>query len=105
MSPDWCGSVGWALCHRLKGGQFHSWSGHTPRLWARSPVAGLRVGGNLSMDLFRSFSLPTPFLKMNKATVRRFHQILQLHKDLKITPLPRENFCEKIIHSIFRPMW
>ena len=36
--PDWSGSVGWASSCKLKCHQFHSVSGHTPRLGARSLV-------------------------------------------------------------------
>ena len=38
ISLDWCGSVGWALPHKLKGPRFDSWSGHMPGLWVQSQV-------------------------------------------------------------------
>ena len=36
--PGWCGSVDWAWACEPKGCWFDSQSGHTPGLWARSPV-------------------------------------------------------------------
>ena len=41
-SPDWCGSVGWASSHKLKGHQFNSPSGHMPELQARSQVGDVQ---------------------------------------------------------------
>ena len=52
-SPNWCGSVGWALSSKLKGHQFDSQSGHMPGLPARSPRSH-------SMFLSLSFSFPSP---------------------------------------------
>ena len=71
MSPDWCGSVGWALSCKLKGRHFNSQSGHLPGLWARSPVGGLCARGNQLFLLHISESLPLclplfPSLKINK---------------------------------------
>ena len=53
------GKVGWNIIQDTK--SFHSWSGHIPRLWVRSPVRAC-TGGNLSMflshiDLSLSLSL------------------------------------------------
>ena len=49
-SPGLCGSVGWALSHRLKGCQFNSPWGHVAGLWVRSP-AKARMAGNQSVFL------------------------------------------------------
>ena len=48
--PDQYGSVGWGLSCKVKGRWFDSWSGHTPGLWAQSPVR-LWARGNRSMLL------------------------------------------------------
>ena len=64
LSPDCCGSMGWASSRKTKGCRFNSWSGHTPRLWAQSPVRAC-VRGNQSMFLSLSFSLPA-LLSKNK---------------------------------------
>ena len=65
--PDWCDSVGWVSSHKLKSYWFNFQSGHTPGLWAGSPVRGL-FRGNWSIFLshigvFLSFSLPYPLPK------------------------------------------
>ena len=67
-SPVCCGSVGWASSLELKGLWFHSPSGHTPGLLARSPVEGVwetasRCFSCTSMFFSLYFSLPSPFSK------------------------------------------
>ena len=49
-SPGWCGSVGWASSHKLKGRWLDSSSGHAPELRVRSPVT-VRARGNQSTFL------------------------------------------------------
>ena len=45
LSPDQCGSVGWASSLKVKGHKFDSCSGHMPRLWVWSLV-GAHMRGN-----------------------------------------------------------
>ena len=46
-SPDWYGSVGWALSHKPKGHQFDSQSGYMLGLQARSQAGGVQEAANL----------------------------------------------------------
>ena len=64
-SPHWCGSIGWASYHKVKGLQFDSWSGHMYGLqvWTLFWVC---VRGNWSMFLSFSFSLLSPLIKKKK---------------------------------------
>ena len=48
--PGPCGSVGWVLSCKRKGGEFNSWSGHMPGLQVWSP-AGACARCNRSMFL------------------------------------------------------
>ena len=45
LRPDWCGPVGWAASHKVRGRWFDSQSGHVPGLWVRCPV-GEHTRGN-----------------------------------------------------------
>lgn len=45
QGPGPCGSVGWALLHAPKCGQFDSWSGHKPRLLAPPLEGGMQEAG------------------------------------------------------------
>ena len=56
-SLDWCGSVGWALSHKLKGLWFNSWSGHMP--WSLCKRQSI-------MFPSLSFSFPSLLLKKKK---------------------------------------
>ena len=70
MYSDWCGSVGWALNHKLKVPWFDSQSGHMPGLWARYPVGGAQEATNWCFSgtlMFLSLSLFLPsLLTINK---------------------------------------
>ena len=56
--PDWCGSMGWALSHKVKGQWFSSQSAHMLGLRVQSP-AGACAKGNQSMLLsYINASLP-----------------------------------------------
>ena len=73
-SPDWCGSVGWALSHKLKGHLFNSQSGHMPGLGARFPVRGVRDVIDVSLvhqSFSPSLSISLTFsLKVNKYSLQ-----------------------------------
>ena len=60
-SPDWCGSVGWALSRKAKGHRFNSRSGLTPGLQVPFPV-GAHAGGK---------DLQLPHLSGSRAELER----------------------------------
>ena len=62
LSPDWCGSGGWTLSHKLKGHWFNFQSGHIPGLWGQVPI-WRHARGNLLIFLYLSFSLLSPLSK------------------------------------------
>ena len=65
-SPDWCGSVDWALACKPKGHRFESQSGHKPGLRARSPAGGTQEATtHPCISPFLSPSLPLS-IQMNK---------------------------------------
>ena len=67
-SPGWCGSVGWVLACKTKGGRFDFHSGHVPGLRARSPFGCVWEANDWCisrtlMFLSLSFSLLFPLSK------------------------------------------
>ena len=57
--PGWCGSVDWVPACEPKGCQFDFQSGHMPRLWAMSPVGGVK-----EVTLMLPFLPPFPSLPL-----------------------------------------
>ena len=59
-------SAGLRTACKLRGCRFYSQSGHMPVLWAKSPVGGVGEATDVSLslvDVFLSFSLPSPLSK------------------------------------------
>ena len=64
MYSDWCGSVGWALYHKLKVPWFDSQSGHNPGLWFSPQMGCIQEAVNRCFSFTSMFlSLPFPLSK------------------------------------------
>ena len=75
-SPDWYGSLAWALSYKPKGHWFDSWSGYMPGLWAKLPFG---IVGEAT-DLINVFLAHWHFCPFSPS----LHLFLKINKIFKI---------------------